>query len=98
MTRTKQDVFRSLVFLINLYVKEFFAEKLKLAKVSPVFKKGNKSDMNNYRPISFLFSFFKDFGAACVFINEFIHFLRKIISFMGVNLDFVKAFQHQWHF
>ena len=48
-------MFRSLVFLINLYICEgVFPEKLKLAKVSPVFKKGNKSDMNNYRPISVL--------------------------------------------
>ena len=36
-----------------------FPEKLKLAKVSPVFKKGNKSDMNNYRPISVLSVFSK---------------------------------------
>ena len=88
----------SCIFFNQSICEGVFPEKLKLAKVSPVFKKGNKSDMNNYRPISVLsWQFFQRFWSGLC-INEFIHFLRKIISFMGVNLDFVKAFQHQWHF
>jgi hypothetical protein len=33
-----------------------FPEQLKIAKVIPVHKKGNKRDINNYRPIASLFS------------------------------------------
>lgn len=38
-----------------------FPEKLKLATVKPLFKKGNVSDMGNYRPISLLPAFSKVF-------------------------------------
>ena len=38
-----------------------FPEKLKLAKVTPVFKKGSTQDKDNYRPISVLSVFRKIF-------------------------------------
>ena len=38
-----------------------FPEKLKLAKVIPVFKKGSTQDKDNYRPISVLSVFSKIF-------------------------------------
>ena len=38
-----------------------FPEQLKIAKVNPVFKSGEKTDFSNYRPISILNSFSKIF-------------------------------------
>ena len=38
-----------------------FPDELKMAKVIPIFKHGNKTDIANYRHISVLSSFFKDF-------------------------------------
>jgi len=38
-----------------------YPDKLKLAKVIPIFKSGNKHDLNNYRPISLLICFSKIF-------------------------------------
>ena len=68
-----------------------FPEKLKLAKVSPVFK---KRVINLIWIITDQYQFYQCFqrfwSGLC--ISESIHFLRKIISFMGVKLDFVKAF------
>ena len=41
-----------------------FPEKLKLARITPVFKKGSRSDIDNYRPISVLSNFSKLFEKA----------------------------------
>ena len=41
-----------------------FPNKLKLAKVTPVFKKGSRQDKDNYRPISVLSIFSKIFEKA----------------------------------
>ena len=38
-----------------------FPEKLKLARIAPVFKKGSRFDKDNYRPISVLANFSKLF-------------------------------------
>ena len=38
-----------------------FHDRLKYATIQPLFKKGNKDDINNYRPISILTSFSKIF-------------------------------------
>ena len=42
-----------------------FPQILKMAKVIPVFKSGNRSFTSNYRPISLLSSLSKVFGKAC---------------------------------
>ena len=48
--------------LINSSLSQrIFPDKLKIAKVIPLFKSGIKSDVNNYRPISLLSCFSKIF-------------------------------------
>ena len=51
--------------LINdSFLRGIFPSKLKLAKVTPVFKKGSRQDKDNYRPISVLSIFSKIFEKA----------------------------------
>jgi hypothetical protein len=38
-----------------------FSERLRYSQINPVFKNGDKSDMDNYRPITLLTSFSKIF-------------------------------------
>ena len=51
-----------------------FPQKLKSAKVTPLYKKGAKSDMNNYRPISLLNIFSK------IFEKIIKHYLIKFMT------------------
>jgi hypothetical protein len=47
-------------YLINLSLETGFVPKqIKIAKIVPVFKEGDRLDFNNYRPISLLSSFSK---------------------------------------
>ena len=49
-----------LVYIINLSISSgIVPDNMKIAKVVPIFKKGNKDDVNNYRPISLLTTFSK---------------------------------------
>ena len=51
----KKPISKSLALIVNQCLKTgIFPENLKLAKVIPIYKKGDPSDMNNYRPISLL--------------------------------------------
>ena len=49
-----------LKYLFNLSVKkDIFPDDLKIAKVTPIYKAGDKSDLSNYRSISVLSCFSK---------------------------------------
>ena len=65
--------------LANLINKSFitgiFPDSLKIAKVIPIFKEGDTSDVNNYRPISILPILSKVFEKACY--NQIYSYLEK---------------------
>jgi hypothetical protein len=43
----------------EVIIKDVFPDKLKYSVIKPLYKKGNKRDVSNYRPISLLTSFSK---------------------------------------
>ena len=55
--------------------KALFPDELKIAKVMPIFKSGNKESIENYRPISILSVFTKVFGK--VMYKHLINFVDK---------------------
>ena len=71
------------IFSLSLK-KGIFPEKMKIAKVSPIFKKGDKSILSNYRPISVLPCFSK--------ILERIMYNRLYIYLAENNILFNKQF------
>ena len=67
----------SLTELINLYFNPGkFPAVLKIARVTPTFKKGDRLDVNNYRPISLISSISK-------IIEKLIH--KRLNSFLEQN-------------
>ena len=63
----KYEIGQPLTVIINqAFQKGFqsFPDKLKIAKITPVFKKGNSELIDNYRPISLLSAFSKIFEKA----------------------------------
>ena len=60
-----------------------FPSKLKLAKVTPVFKKGSRQDKDNYRPISVLF-FVKFLKRPC--LSAFMAILNLVTFFIHSSL------------
>lgn len=67
LKRSSELITIPLTHIINLSLSNgYFPEQLKQAKVLPIFKSGDRFDMNNYRPISIL--------------PAFSNFFEKIIS------------------
>ena len=82
--------------LINdSFLRGIFPSKLKLAKVTPVFKKGSRQDKDNYRPISVLFIFSKIFEKAM--ISAFMGILNLVTFFIHFNLALGKSARQIMH-
>ena len=78
---TIECIAEPLAAIINLAISSgIFPEKMKIAKVCPIFKSGNKGEVTNYRPISILTNFSKIFEK--IIANRLISFIdkHKIIS------------------
>ena len=60
---------KPITYLINSsFESGTFPEELKLAKVIPIFKSGDKQDISNYRPIQYYHSFLKFLRKPCITI------------------------------
>ena len=73
---SKPFITHPLVHIVNLsFSTGYFPKCLKLSKIIPVFKKGDKKEVSNYRPITLLSSLSKVFEKA--FLNRLITFAKK---------------------
>ena len=68
-----------------------FPEKMKIARVTLIFKGGEVSDLGNYPPISVYVAFLKFLKKLCIII--FTNIYVTIIYFIRNNLDFKKIVQ-----
>ena len=60
VTNISSEIFKPLKYSINLSIRQgIFPEKLKIARVVPIYKDGDRTLLNNYRPISILPCFSK---------------------------------------
>jgi len=76
-----------LVKIINSSLSNgIFPDRLKPAKVIPIFNNGDKTNLNNYRPISVLNSFSKVFEK--VILNRILQFLKKSNFFFEDQFGF----------
>jgi len=58
--RTIDCIIKPMTFICNLSIQSgVFPEKMKVAKVVPLFKNGDVHHFNNYRPVSLLSQFSK---------------------------------------
>ena len=74
----------SLTFIFNFSViTKIFPDDLKVAKVAPVFKKGERDDFGNYRPISVLPTVARVFEKL-IFDQLFQHFSEN--ELLGIDL------------
>ena len=67
------------------FLSGIFPQKLKLSRIVPVFKQGDKDNPSNYRPISSL-PYINKIYERCT-TNRLIYFLINSIYFLTLNLD-----------
>ena len=92
------SIIEPLTHLINISFRSgVFPSELKLAKVVPIFKSGDSSSVNNYRPISVLSFFSKVFERVVYNRVLFLIFCAKITFCMIINLVLDKNILHNMH-
>ena len=80
-----------LAFLVNdSFASGNFPEKLTLARITPVFKKGSRFDKDNYRPISVLSNFSKLFEKAMY--HRLFSYMEELKYFIHFSLVSEKMF------
>ena len=73
----KDEIARPIAYIINLSMCQgIFPDKLKTTVIKPLFKKGSKLDVSNYRPIALLSPFSK--------VSEKVY-LKRVLSFLSKN-------------
>lgn len=83
----KTDLLQPLCFIFNQSISTgIFPDSLKIAKVSPIFKKGDSSSLDNYRPISLL-------PACSKVLEKILH--NQLMAYFTENKLF---FEHQYGF
>ena len=76
MKQNIHALIKPLTYLINCSInKGIFPDELKIAKVIPIYKSGDKTSIENYRPISVLSVFSKTFQK--IMYNHLINFINK---------------------
>lgn len=101
--QSKNQLVKPLTHLINSsFISSKFPEKLKIAKIKPIFKKGDKSNVNNYRPIALLPAISKiyekavhnqlvDFLEKNNILNDYQHGFRQGRSVITAATDFIES-------
>ena len=70
------EIMKPMLYLLNLsFTQGEFPDKLKVAVITPIYKKGIREDISNYRPVSVLPIFSKIFEK--IMYNRLISFLEK---------------------
>ena len=77
-------IFSPLTYICNKMLSSgIFPTRLKFSEVKPIFKRGNKNDTSNYRPVSLLTLFSKIFESLFIIIDCII--ILIIITFFLIN-------------
>ena len=78
---------KSITVIINQMLNTgFFPYKLKIAKIKPLFKKGDSKSFNNYRPISLLPSISKNFEKV-IYDQTYTYFQNNIFTLVNMGLN-----------
>ena len=82
----QKNLSEPLAFILNLSLSSsIFPDKLKVARVVPIFKKGEKCNPGNYRPISILPVISKLFEK--LVNTRVIIFWKRMVYCMSINMD-----------
>ncbi|XP_047104490.1 uncharacterized protein LOC124734385 [Schistocerca piceifrons] len=72
----RECILKPLTHMLNAAIEEgIFPDSLKVSKVKPIFKKGNRDELGNYRPISLISTFAKIYEM--IIKNRIVSFITK---------------------